>query len=117
MIEKIKLTSGEEIFIKKGWDGYRVCYPNKKDLTKPFSKENAHWKNIIYGGHWSYIFKLIIFLILLYFFVQMYLQDTEICREFVENWETICSMSHQTGEVWNMEINFSDFNLIENENT
>jgi len=80
MIEKIR----GDLYIKKGWDGYRVVYPIKKELDKPFSRKNAHWKNILIGGHWSRPLKLLLFLIALYLFTQMYLADTKLCRDFVQ---------------------------------
>jgi len=83
-IEKIR----DNLYIRKGWDGYRVVHPTKKDLTKPFSLNNINWKNFLVGGHWSYPLKLLFVLIVLYLFVQMYLADTKTCREFVENFET-----------------------------
>lgn len=83
-IEKIR----DDLYIKKGWDGYRVVYPNRKDLNKPFNfKDNCNWKNILFGGHWSWSLKLLLFLIALYFFVQMYLHDTALCREYVKEYE------------------------------
>lgn len=84
-IEKIR----ENLYIKKGWDGYRVVYPNKIDLEKPFGKGNINWKNLI--GQWHFWLKSFIFLIALYFFVQMYLHDTKQCRDYAANFETICS--------------------------
>lgn len=83
-IEKIR----DDLYIKKGWDGYRVAYPNKIDLSKPFQKGNINWKNVV--GHWSYWVKCILFLIALYFFVQMYLADTKQCRDYVQNIDAIC---------------------------
>lgn len=81
--EKIR----DDLYIKKGWDGYRVVYPTKNDLTKPFSFNNINWKNFLTGGHWSYSLKLLIFIMALYFFVQMYNYDTAICREYASNFE------------------------------
>lgn len=83
-IEKIR----ENLYIKKGWDGYRVVYPNKIDLDKPFQKGNINWKNVI--GRWPFWIKGLFFLILLYAFVQGYLHDTKQCRDFVNNIDTVC---------------------------
>lgn len=87
-IEKIK----EDLCIKKGWDGNRIVYPYKKDLDRPFSfKDNCNWKNLLIGGHWSRPFKMFLFLVFLYLFVQMYLSDTETCRDYAENFESYCA--------------------------
>lgn len=91
-IEKIR----EDLYIKKGWDGYRVVHPNKKDLNKPFTWENTNWKNVLIGGHWSYPLKLLFVLVVIYFFAQMYQTDTEVCREFVKNFETRCIEYYNT---------------------
>ena len=84
-IEKIR----ENLYIKKGWDGYRVVYPTKIDLDKPFGKGNIHWRNLI--GQWHFWLKGLFFLVMLYIFVQGYLHDTKQCRDFVNNIDTVCS--------------------------
>jgi hypothetical protein len=91
-IEKIR----DDLYIKKGWDGYRVVYPNKIDLNKPLLSrnpetnklDNIHWKNFI--GLWHFWLKSAFVLIALYFFVQAYLSDTATCRKFIENLQTNC---------------------------
>lgn len=116
-IEKINVYN-DEIYIKKGWDGCRVVYPWKTDLERPFSfKDNINWKNFLIGGHWSRPFKMFLFLIVFYLFVQMYLSDTATCRDFVENFETRCSEYFETliqieniTEYTPIEINFSFWN-------
>lgn len=92
MAEKIR----DDLYIQKGWDGYRVVYPNKKELSKPLffrnpetkKFDNINWKNLI--GQWHFWLKCFIFLLALYFFVQMYLSDTSTCREFIADIETHC---------------------------
>jgi hypothetical protein len=109
-IEKIR----ENLYIKKGWDGYRVVYPTKIDLDKPFGKGNINWKNLI--GQWHFWLKSFIFLLALYFFVQMYLHDTKQCRDYVNNFETICSQYSSTlikGKSYqdNLTSQFPEFNF------
>lgn len=82
------LPEGEKIYLRKGWDDYRVVYPNKIDLSKPLQRGNINWKNFI--GQWHFWVKGILFLIALYFFVQMYLSDTQQYREFVNNIDQVC---------------------------
>lgn len=114
------LPEGEKIYLKKGWDGYRVVYPNRLDLSKPIQKGNINWKNFI--GQWHFWVKGILILIALYFFVQMYLSDTQTCREFVNNIDTICvqyqstltNISQVNQNYFNQTINL--FNLIPTKN-
>jgi len=93
MSEIIKIR--DELYIKKGWDGYRVVYPIKKDTSKPYTIDkkwdNVHWRNLLYGGHWSRPIKVLLFLLALYLFVQAYKSDTATCREFVENIGEVCA--------------------------
>lgn len=87
-IEKIR----DGLYIKKGWDGYRVVYPFRNDLDRPFSfRDNCNWVNVLIGGHWSFMVKLLIFLIAFYFFTQMYLHDTAVCRNYAENFKEECT--------------------------
>jgi hypothetical protein len=85
-IEKIR----EDLYVRKFWDGYKVVYPNRKDLEKPFSLSNANWRNILMGGRWTYILKLIIILLIIYAFVYMQLANEKQCRTFASNFTNIC---------------------------
>ena len=105
MIEKIR----DDLYVKKGWDGYRVVYPIKKDLDRPFSfKDNINWKNFL--GQWHFWLKSLLFLIALYFFVQMYLADTEQCREFVDNFGYQCGLYYEQ----NLKLNQSYQRQLDN---
>lgn len=105
-IEKIR----EDLYVKKGWDGYRVVHPIKKDLNLPMTRDNINWKNFLFGGHWSYALKAVLFLIALYFFVQMYLHDTKVCREFVENIGLVCTQYNEA--ILDSEPNYTTFPQI-----
>lgn len=120
-IEKIR----DDLYVRKGWDGYRVVYPNRIDLSKPFQKGNIHWQNVI--GQWHFWVKGILFLLVLYFFVQMYKSDVKQCREFVQNIDSVCiqykttlmnisQINTEQNEIWK---NISNLNLsiFKDENT
>lgn len=118
-VEKIR----DDLYVKKGWDGYRVVYPNKIDLSKPLQKGNINWKNVV--GQWHFWLKGILLLIALYFFVQMYLSDTKICREFVENIDQVCVQYQSTltnisqlnnEERYKSYGNYNFSNLLSNKN-
>lgn len=127
-IEKININN-EEICLKKGWDGHRVVYPWKKDLSKPYSWANMNWKNFLIGGHWSRPLKMFLFLVVLYLFAQMYLSDTATCREYVSNFSSYCPCYSQNVTITQKEspdnplnplvTNFTNFTIftIKNEKT
>jgi hypothetical protein len=50
-IEEVTLSSGTKVFIKERKRlGPGIVYPIKKDLSKPFSKDNTNWKHLFFGG-------------------------------------------------------------------
>jgi len=110
-VEKIR----DDLYIKKGWDGYRVVFPIKKDPSGPWKKDNIHWSNLLYGGHWSRPIKALLFILALYLFVQAYLSDTKTCRDFVANIGTVCSQYNQNiilqqNNTVSLGINLTKFN-------
>jgi len=83
-VEKIR----EGLYIKKGFDGYRVVYPMKNE------DGSMNWKNIISGGsYWNFV-KIAIILGIIVFLTWSYMHDTRECREFTkqlqENPSEIC---------------------------
>lgn len=78
-------VDGEKVYLKKGkHTNYRVIYPIKKELDKPFSKENFNWKNFIYGGlENTLVLLFILFLTLTFFYI--YNHDTKEMQKVVEN--------------------------------
>lgn len=84
-IEKIK----DDLYIKKGWDGYRVVYPIKKDINLPWSLENTNWTNFF--GQWHFWLKSIVILAIIYFVLQSYIHDTQECRDFIQNISLVCT--------------------------
>lgn len=110
-IERIR----EDLYIKKGWDGYRVVYPIRKDITKPLTKDNFHWKNFI--GQWHFWLKAAFFLAMVYFIVQQYLADTQQCRDFMSNIDTVCAQRKIISPISNENppsIDFSNMRLDQN---
>lgn len=113
-IEKIR----DDLYVKKGWDGYRVVYPLRKDITLPLVRGNINWTNVV--GQWHFWLKGLVFLIILYVFMQFYLSDTRECRDFITNMDTVCSQ-YQCNLNYNptfptLNLNLSELNLT-NENT
>jgi len=76
----------EGLYLRKQKGKYRLIYPPKKDLSKPFNLKNIHWKNFI--GFHQWMTTLIIFLVILSSVA--YMNDTAECREFVNNMSSVC---------------------------
>ena len=70
--------------------GYRIVHPFKKDLNKPYSKDNLNWKNIILGGGWENVIKIVIIIALVLFAGWSYQNDTAECTELLENPVPFC---------------------------
>lgn len=79
-----KLNDDQYLVRKK--DGtYRIRYPIQKDVTKPFSKDNVHKKNLLLGGSWGNFFQTIFVLAIIGFSILAYYHDTRICKDIIEN--------------------------------
>lgn len=76
-IEQEHKGQTERFAVRRGWDGWRVIYPSKKE------DGSICWKNVI--GSWQRWIKSIIFLLLLLAAFSIYNHDTSICREYVAN--------------------------------
>lgn len=105
MIEEIK----PNLFIKKTKDSYKIVYPIKKNLQKPFSLNNMHWKNFLLGGSWENAVTVIIIIALLLFISWSYNYETAECRKFIENPRAWC-LNVSSNDYYSFpynEINFS----------
>lgn len=71
--------------------GDRIIYPIKKDITKPFTKDNVHWKNFLIGGSWKKFFVYMWIVVMALLLMWTYSIDTKECRELMENPMQICS--------------------------
>lgn len=91
---KNKLADG--VYLLKRGDDYKIIRPPKKDITKPFTKDNIHWGNLIGIKH-NWLSLLIIVLLILSSIA--YKIDTEECRKIVENPQKICGYHFQIQEV------------------
>lgn len=77
-----KLSDG--VYLKQDKDNYSIVKPIRKDLDKPFSSSNIHWKNLLIGGSWGSLFKTMLILAIILFGVWSYSYDTAQCREIIE---------------------------------
>ena len=72
-MERIKLQR-EELFLKKSKFGWRVVYPPKID-------GKLNWKNLLVGGSYLNILKVLLIVGLLLFAVWSYSRDIETARQ------------------------------------
>ena len=104
-IEKIK----PNLYVKELVDGsWRVVYPLKTD-------GKLNWKNIIYGGRISNIVTITAILFILWFMASSYANDTEKCREIIENPPLCCACTSGGFSDRDLAINFSTLNFIAKE--
>lgn len=88
MIEKIK----EGLFVAGRPGSYRVVYPIKNDLDRPFSfRDNVNWKNFLIGGSWKRLGVLLLTMCVIFFFIGTYKADTENCRQLMRDPCMLCN--------------------------
>ena len=103
-IEKIK----DDLYIQRSkLSGWKIVYPIKKDLDKPYTLDNIHWKNLLTGGGWFKLLVTIFIFAIIIFSVWAYLNDTKICRELISN----SCVQEKISEC--KQFNFSNFSLGE----
>lgn len=76
VIEASQLPENEKVYMRKGFDGWRVVYPWKDENGK------MNWKNIILGGNWGVLVKTVLIVLFVFLFFYVYTHDTKECREF-----------------------------------
>jgi len=112
MINKVNIK-GETIYLKKSFDGWRVIYPIKDEQGK------INWKNLLTGGGFWSLIKILIIVGLILTISWSYHHDTKWCREFMSN--PCIHMSNITTYCVNLEQNqnsgFADFSEVINETT
>ncbi len=107
-------------YLQKIKDKYRIIYPIKKDLSKPFKKGNIRWKNLILGDvSTTMVTMIIIFSLLIVSF--SYKDTVEKCNDLAENVCDYCTKlsSEQNNSFLNIaevvfnekEINFITGNI------
>jgi len=100
-MEKIK----EDLYVKKGRFGYRIVYPIKKDIDKPFTQDNINWKHLLIGD-WTRLISTSLILLLIMFGIFSYSYDTEMCRDVLSNpcpyFEDYCKVDIGTGYFLNL---------------
>jgi hypothetical protein len=104
---------GETIYIKKSWDGTRLVYPIKKDISKGYSSDNINWKNFLLGGSWSYAIKVAIVMTIIILSLLAYKHDTQVCRDFIRDIDKNCvdymsiqgGSSDNTQDLVNLSLN------------
>lgn len=72
------------LFIQKTRLGYKRVFPIKKDLNKPFSLDNIHWKHLTIRD-WNNLIFLVIFVSLMLFGTWVYKHDLAVCVDIIEN--------------------------------
>lgn len=80
---------GKKVFLKKDKTGIRVIYPIKKNIEEPISLKNINWFNLLTGGSWWKVIKLILIVLLILFACYTYKHDMENCESFWERYNLI----------------------------
>ena len=75
-IEKIK----DDLYVRKSFGEWIIVRPIKKDLEKPYAKDNINWKNLLVGSWGSFIKMLILFGIIA-FLIWSYREDMKTCTD------------------------------------
>jgi hypothetical protein len=90
-IEKIK----ENLYIQKTPFGYKIVNPIRKDIDKPLTKDNIHWKRLLIGD-WSRFISTLVFILLILLVSWSYSHDTAECRDVIENLGEYCEEYNPT---------------------
>lgn len=93
MVKKLNL-SGEKVYMKKDWLGWRQIYPIKKD------DGSWNYPNLLFGGYRNLIF-LVLILLAIVLVVSAYKHDTASCTELFQPdnlRERVCTMCSQFNE-------------------
>jgi hypothetical protein len=77
-MKKSIVIENEAVHLKKDFTGWRVIYPCKND------NGTWNWKNLLVGGSYWNIIKVIVIVVLLLFLIFSYLNDVSSCRHLLE---------------------------------
>jgi len=70
--------NGEEVCLRKGFDGYRVVYPFRNE------DGSFNWFNFTTGGSYWKLVKLAIFVVLIFIVILLYKYDMQSCVDLTE---------------------------------
>ena len=76
-IEKIEVNS-ERVYLKHGFDGWRVVHPIKNE------DGSTNWFNLLTGGNYGKLLKLAVIVILLLGLCLSYARDISECKKVIE---------------------------------
>ena len=98
MIKKI-IIDGDEVFMRKGFDGWRVVYPIKNE------DGSLNLKNLILGGNIFQFIKIMIIPVALLIAVYFYRQDINSCQLAVKNITSLYSSFNSNIAIPNITLN------------
>jgi hypothetical protein len=94
MENKTKLADG--VYLVEKNNDFNIIRPPKKDLDKPFTKDNIHWGNLIGLKHnWFSIFIILMLIVS----ALAYKHDISACQEIVKNPYKICGFQFQQANI------------------
>ena len=95
-LEKVTFNN-ENIYLKRSKLGWRIVYPYKN--------EDGSWnyKNLILGGSWAFLLKIIFITLALYLIFTAYKHDTQECRDTLNHLDRVCA-EYKTFAVTNNSI-------------
>jgi len=76
-MERIKLNN-EEVVLKKDFSGWRVIYPIKNP------DGSINWKNLLIGGSWFNLIKVILIVGIIVFIIYSYKHDIQATKDSCE---------------------------------
>lgn len=83
MTQKI-IVDNEEVYLKKGIDGWRIVHPIKNE------DGSWNWNNLILGGSiWNFL-KILFVILVLVLIMFAYHYDTQKCTETLKNIDEVC---------------------------
>lgn len=118
------LPDGEEVYLKKSFDGWRVVHPWKKDLDKPVVEDkgeeavpkihldNIHCKNFFCGGSYWNLVKVIILVLFILGSVWAYYQDVIVVTDAINNimedpYQWCAELPTRTNPMQHQDLNFT----------
>lgn len=94
ILEASELPENDKVYLIKDTFGYKIVKPIKKELTKPYSFNNIHWPNLLFGGWRNLAILLFILAIIMYHFHEdkLNLENARIdCENIYSNPNGFCA--------------------------
>ncbi len=103
-----KLKKG--VYLHEGKKGeFRLIYPIKKDIDKPYGLNNMNWFNFFTGGSWNKLFTLGFIIFMIIFLAWTYQHDVEAYKDVYSDPCGYCPQCK--GTIYDNQIKMPDISL------